>query len=259
MEGPPPVVVVSPTVPARAPATWIRVTAPGGGARSAPAAGGPPWCQVGDHAVRVVLGFGDAGERAALARALEAQGCEVCGAAATAEAVVALAVEHHPEVALVDTDLPGHGISAAREIARRLPSSAVVMMSATIEDDDLLDHLRAGATGYLPTGVPPERLVAALRGVLEGEAALPRRLVGRVLEEFRSPAVPRFNRTSPAAARLSAREWEVMELLGEGLATDQVARRLFLSPNTVRVHVSSALRKLRVKDRESAFALLRQG
>ncbi|HWJ82879.1 MAG TPA: response regulator transcription factor [Nocardioides sp.] len=213
---------------------------------------------MGDFPVRVVLALTDHDERAALASALAAHGCTVCGAADAVEAVVALAVEHRPDIALLDVELPGRGISAAREIARRLPASAVVMIAATVDDEELLDCLRAGATGYLPKDIAPERLVAALRGILDGEAAMPRRVVGRILEEFRAPAVPRFNRTSPAAAKLSAREWEVMELLAEGLATAQVARRLFLSPNTVRVHVSSALRKLRVTDRESAIALLRE-
>jgi DNA-binding NarL/FixJ family response regulator len=74
---------------------------------------------------------------------------------------------------------------------------------------------------------------------------------------LRSPASPRFVKTSPAAAKLTAREWQVMELLGAGLTTDQVARRLFLSRSTIRVHVSSTLKKLRVTDRASAFAILR--
>jgi DNA-binding NarL/FixJ family response regulator len=199
-------------------------------------------------------------ERDALARDLEVHGCRVSGVAGTIEQVVTLASEHRPHVVLLDVDLPGHGLAAAREIARRVPSCAVVMMGLGLADDDVvIDALRAGATGYLPKGIAPERLVAALNGIRDGEAAMPRRLVGRILEEFRAPAVPRFDRASPAASRLTAREWDVMALLGEGLATDQVARRLFLSPTTVRVHVSSAMRKLRVKDRESAFTLLRGG
>ena len=87
-------------------------------------------------------------------------------------------------------------------------------------------------------------------------AAMPPRLVARVLESFRQPG-RRVPRRSPVAARLSSREWEVMELLGTGKSTDEVAKLLFLSPTTVRVHVSSVLRKLAVKDRESAFKLLR--
>jgi DNA-binding NarL/FixJ family response regulator len=133
----------------------------------------------------------------------------------------------------------------------------VVMLTQSAEDDDLFDSLRAGASGYLLKDTDPVRLPDMLRGVLSGEAAMPARLVARIMDEFRAPTKRRFGRTTVAAAKLSAREWEVMQLLSEGLSTDDVARRLFLSATTVRVHVSSVLKKLRVKDRESAFRLLR--
>ena len=209
--------------------------------------------------MRVVMADDHARMRTRIRKALEAGGCEVVGEGATAEEAVALAAEHAPDVALLDIHMPGNGIAAAREIARTLPATAVVMLTASAEDDDLFDSLRAGASGYLLKDTDPDVLVEALRGVVEGEAAMSRRLVGRIMEEFRSPATPRFVRRSKASARLSAREWEVMELLGEGLTTDEVAQRLYLSPTTVRVHVSGVLRKLRVKDRESAFRLLREG
>lgn len=212
-----------------------------------------------DEAMRVVMADDHARMRTRIRQALEAGGCDVVGEGASAEEAVALAAEHAPDVALLDIHMPGNGIAAAREIARTLPATAVVMLTASAEDDDLFDSLRAGASGYLLKDTDPAVLVGALRGVLEGEAAMSRRLVGRIMEEFRSPATPRFARRSRASARLSPREWEVMELLGEGLTTDEVARRLFLSPTTVRVHVSGVLRKLRVKDRESAFRLLREG
>lgn len=207
--------------------------------------------------VRIVVADGDPSVRIDVATALEASGCVVCGEAGTAAEAVTVAVQHRPDVVLIDIDLPGHGISAARELARRLPSTALVMFAATADDDDLFDSLRAGAAGYLLKDTDPDRLGHALRGVLDGEAAIPRHLVRRLTEEFRSPALPRFVQSSPAAAKLTAREWQVMELLGSGLTTDQVARRLFLSRSTVRVHVSSALKKLRVTDRESAFDILR--
>ncbi len=211
----------------------------------------------GDDLIRVVVGDGDADTRSAVIAALEGNQCVVCGEAGTTDEVIAVAVEQRPDVVLLDVDLPGHGITAAREIARRLPATALVMFAAKADDDDLLDSLRAGASGYLMKDTDPARLGFALRGVLNGEAAIPRHLVRRLTEEFRAPALPRFVQTSPAAAKLTAREWQVMELLGAGLTTDQVARRLFLSRSTVRVHVSSALKKLRVTDREAAFALLR--
>ena len=88
-------------------------------------------------------------------------------------------------------------------------------------------------------------------------AAIPRTLVAQILESFRSTKVRRFGRTSKAAGLLTSREWEVMELLSEGLYTEEVAARMFISPTTVRVYLSSVLRKLRVKDRKSAFEILR--
>jgi DNA-binding NarL/FixJ family response regulator len=212
---------------------------------------------VTEEPIRIVMADDHARMRTRIRDALEAGGCVVCGEGASADEALALATEHRPDVALLDIHMPGNGITAAREIARTLPGTAVVMLTASAEDADLFDSLRAGASGYLLKDTDPAVLVDELRGALEGEAPLSRRLVSRIMEEFRSPATPRFSRRSRAAARLSAREWEVMELLGDGLTTDEVAQRLFLSPTTVRVHVSGVLRKLRVKDRASAFKVLR--
>lgn len=212
-----------------------------------------------DQPIRVVMADDHTRMRTRIREALEVGGCVVVvGEGASAADAIALALEHRPDVALLDIHMPGNGITAAREIARSLPATAVVMLTASAEDADLFDSLRAGASGYLLKDTDPAVLVDELRRALEGEAAMSRRLVGRIMEEFRSPATPRFVRRSRASARLSAREWEVMELLGEGLTTDEVAKRLFVSPTTVRVHVSSVLRKLRVKDRASAFKLLRE-
>jgi DNA-binding NarL/FixJ family response regulator len=207
--------------------------------------------------VRVVIADDHTRIRAQVRAALEVDGCVVCGEGATADDAIALVAEHKPDVALLDINMPGSGIRAAQAIAGNHPQTSVVMLTQSADDADLFDSLRAGAEGYLLKGGDPGELGAALRGVLAGEAAMDARLVTRILDEFRAPAKGRFRRGSPAASKLSAREWEVMELLADGESTDDVARRLFLSPTTVRVHVSSALRKLRVKDRESALRLLR--
>ncbi len=213
---------------------------------------------VSDQPVRVVMADDHAWLRGLIRAALEADGCEVLAEGATADEAVGLAVQHRPDVVLLDISMPGGGIRAAQEISRQLPETAVVMLTQSDNDDDLFDSLRAGAAGYLLKDTPPDQLGDALRGVLSGRAAMSPRLVTRVLDEFRAPARRRLGRKSPAAAKLSAREWEVMELLGQGLTTDQVASRLFLSPTTVRVHVSAVLRKLRVKDRASAIQLLQR-
>lgn len=212
-----------------------------------------------DARIRVVLADDHAPMRALIRQALESGGCEVLGEAADAAAAVRLTLEHRPDVALLDIHMPGSGIRAAHDIGRAVPETAIVMLTQSSDDEDLFDSLRAGASGYLLKDADPARLADALRGVLTGEAAMSPRLVGRIMDEFRAPTKRRFLRTSPAAGRLSAREWEVMELLADGLPTHEVADRLFLSPTTVRVHVSTVLKKLRVTDRQSAFKILRGG
>jgi DNA-binding NarL/FixJ family response regulator len=195
--------------------------------------------------------------RARVREALEAGGFEVCAEAPDAVRAVEIALECRPEVVLLDIHMPGNGIRAAKEVSEQLPEAAVVMLTQSRDDADLFDALRAGAVGYLLKDMDTDRLPDALRGVLAGEAAIPRTLVAQILETFRTPKVRRFGRKSKQAQLLTAREWEVMELLSEDLSTEDVAARMFISPTTVRVHVSSVLRKLRVKDRKSAFEMLR--
>ena len=220
-----------------------------------PAAG--PSAGRGAERVRVVMADDHARMRGRIREALEAGGCLVLGEGASGPEAVALVLQHQPDVALLDIHMPGGGIAAAREITRARPEVAVVMLTHSAEDDDLFDSLRAGASGYLLKDTDPADLPDALRSAVAGEALMPPRLVARIMDEFRAPGRRRFTRRTPAAAKLSTREWEVMQLLGEGLSTEEAAGRLFLSPTTVRVHVSSVLRKLRVKDRESAFRVLR--
>jgi DNA-binding NarL/FixJ family response regulator len=210
-------------------------------------------------AVRVLLADDHAPTRDSVRRALEDDGCEVIAEAATATEAAELVAHHRPDVVLLDIRMPGSGIQAARMVSRASPETAIVMLTASEDDEDLFDSLKAGATGYLLKSAESSRLAATLRGVLAGEAAMPRTLMTRILDEFRAPPRRRFSRGSAAAAKLSTREWEVMDLLSNGLTTEEVAGRLFVSPTTVRVHVSSVLRKLRVKDRQTAFRLLRGG
>jgi DNA-binding NarL/FixJ family response regulator len=207
--------------------------------------------------IRVVVADDHTQLRARVRAALEAGGCEVVGDGATADQAVALCRELRPDVVLLDIHMPGSGIRASHDITATLPETRVVMLTQSADDDDLFDSLRAGASGYLLKDADPAGLCDALHEVLDGRAALDPRLLGRVLDQFRAPSRARFRRSSRAAERLTSREWEVMELLAEGATTDQVARRLFLTQSTVRVHVSSVLKKLRVDDREEAIRTLR--
>ena len=209
-------------------------------------------------ALRVVIADDHAPTRAGVKMALEADGCVVLAALPDAPKAVAAALEHRPDVCLLDIHMPGGGIRAAGEITKALPDTAVVMLTASRDDEDLFDALRAGASGYLLKDMDPDRLAAALRGVMDGEAALPRSLALKVMRQLQSPNRRRFIPSrGTGAARLTSRETEVLEMMAEGLSTEQIAEKLFVGKVTVRTHVSNVLKKLRVPDRESAVRLVR--
>jgi DNA-binding NarL/FixJ family response regulator len=176
---------------------------------------------------------------------------EVCAEAADAPAAVKAAVSERPDVCLLDIHMPGSGVAAAWEIHARLPQAKIVMLTVSREDQDLFASLRAGASGYLLKDIDPRTLPRALQSVLDGEVALPRALVGRVIEEFRDRGARRRQALAHGREReLTSREWEVLDLLRHELSTAQIAKRLVLSPVTVRTHINAIVRKLEVQDRD---------
>jgi DNA-binding NarL/FixJ family response regulator len=195
--------------------------------------------------------------RASLRGSLERHGFVVAAEAADAASTVELALAERPEVCLLHVRMPGGGVATAHHITTRLPDTRVVMITADGGDNDLIDALRAGAVGYLSADTDLARLPNALRGVLAGEAAMPRKLVCRLIEEIRSHAGHRHLHC-PQGRRvdLTAREWEVIVLVHQGLSTAEAARELLVSPVTVRRHVSAVVRKLGVPDRQAAVRLL---
>lgn len=206
--------------------------------------------------LRVVVADDHPPTRAGVRGALEGDGFTVLAEVGDARKAVDAALEHSPDVALLDIHMPGGGISAASEISRRLPDTAIVMLTASRDDDDLFEALRAGASGYLLKDMDPDRLGPALRGVIAGEAALPRALMAKVVGEFRAKPRRRIGLKSQAAtARLTSREAEVLDLLALGLSTEEIAGRLFVGKVTVRTHVANILKKLRVTDREAAVRI----
>lgn len=196
--------------------------------------------------------------RAGVRMSLEDAGFTVCAEVATAGAAVDACVEQRPDVALLDVHMPGGGISAAARITAAVPETAIVMLTVSRDDADLFEALRAGARGYLLKDIDPDRLGPALEGVLAGEAALPRNLVTRLMEEFRNRD-DRTARPLGPLAKLTSREWETLDLMRQGLTTAEIAERLFVTPVTVRTHVSAILRKLQVSDREAAIEIASRG
>ncbi len=187
--------------------------------------------------------------------ALMRGGFQVVGEAADCDGAVSAVERERPDVCLLDVDMPGGGIETARRVAQTAPATSVVMLTISTNTEDLLEALRAGAVGYLPRDTSPDRLPAALCGVLKGEAALPRTLVGRVLQEFRAFTAAGVS-ASPVrvgTVQLTPRESEILRMLGSGLATVEVAELLSLSPITVRRHISAGVAKLGVEDRDAAI------
>ena len=196
--------------------------------------------------------MGDEPVRAGVQLALESGGFVVCAAEATGPSAVAAAVRERPDICLLDVQIRGGGISAAAEIASRLPHTAVVMLTASQAPADVLEALSAGARGYLLLDIGADRLPAALRAVVAGEVALPRALVGVVVEELRRTRGTPLAPARRTAAHLTSREWEVLQLLRQGLVTSEIGARLFIADVTVRRHVGRVLRKLGVSSRAEA-------
>jgi DNA-binding NarL/FixJ family response regulator len=208
--------------------------------------------------VRVLVVDHDRSSRAGVRLALAGHGFDVCAEADSREAAIQAARRGRPELCLVEVDIPGGGIAAAELLLAELPSTSVVMLSATVDSPRLFAALRAGARGYLLKDMDPARLPAALRGVLDGEAALARSLMGSVLDEFHARERGRHaSQLSRLGVELTNRERQVLELLDSGLDTAAIGERLLISAVTVRRHVSEILRKLQVPDRESALRLVR--
>jgi DNA-binding NarL/FixJ family response regulator len=205
---------------------------------------------------RVLLADEQLTDRRAVRGVLEEDGFDVCAEASDATNAIVAARGERPDLCLIAVLLPGGGIRTAAEIASHDPGAAIVMLAETGSRDHLLDSVRAGAVGYLRKDMDPRRIPAALRGVLRGEAAIPRDLTASLVKEFRARGRRRRVVGKVGAAELTPREWEVAELLEDGVTTGYIAERLMVSPVTVRRHISSVLTKLGVANREEARALL---
>jgi DNA-binding NarL/FixJ family response regulator len=221
---------------------------------------------------RVLVADGNAATRAALRCAIAGDTrFHVCAAVADAAGAVAAAVHEQPDICVLDVQLPGGGLSAAWEIGARLPRAKLVMLTRFAEDDDLFAALRAGADGYLLKRGEFDHLPDMLAGVCAGEAAVDPAFVATLLKYFRTRE-PRWRRpvglaaaairpsrrdSGSADARLTSREWEVLQLLSEGLSTAAISRSLMISSSAVRVHIAAIVRKLGVPDRAAAIEILR--
>lgn len=206
--------------------------------------------------IRLLLADAHAATRAGLRMALSGDPFTIVAEASDAPSAIASAVAERPDVCLLDADMPGGAAQATAEITRRCEGTEVVVLAAERDDGQMLDVVRAGAMGYLLKGMDPGRLRYAIIGVTNGEAAVPRTLVARLMLEFR---VRERRRLLIGTARLTPREWDVLELMAGGATTRSIGEALGIAEVTVRRHVSGVLAKLGVADRAAAVEMLRSG
>ena len=186
--------------------------------------------------------------RDAVERDLVAAGFDVVGVAATGTEALARFPAARPQVLVLDLQIPGPaGVEVTKQVIAQDPAARVLILSASGEQADVLDAIKAGATGYLVKSASRTELLDAVRRVARGDTVFTPGLAGLVLGEYRrllhAPA------KEPDAPTLTERETEVLRLVAKGLSYKQIAERLFVSHRTVQNHVQNTLRKLQMHNR----------
>ncbi len=184
----------------------------------------------------------------AVSRDLGSAGFSVVATAADGDEAVRRALATRPAVVLMDLQLPKvNGVEATRQIREALPDTRILVLSASGEQQDVLDAVKAGALGYLLKSARAEELYEAVRRTAAGQASFTPGLAGLLLGEYRRLATA--DPAKPERPELTERETEVLRLIAKGLTAKQVASRLVLSHRTVQNHVQNAMGKLQVHNR----------
>jgi two-component system, NarL family, nitrate/nitrite response regulator NarL len=178
----------------------------------------------------------------------------VVGQADDANGALRVVRELLPDLVLLDVTMPGGGITAARNIAVEFPATRIVMLTVSEDEDDLLAAMKAGAAGYVLKGVSARELGDVVRSVSGGEVYVAPALAWGLLREMSGP------RPSDPLAELSARERQVLELVGNGLSNQEIGLKLGLAEKTIKHYMTNILTKLQVRSRvEAALLAARAG
>ncbi len=181
---------------------------------------------------------------------------EVVGKAATGEEAISKAADLQPDVVLMDIQMPGiNGIEGTRRIVRDSPHIGILIVTMFEDDDSVFAAMRAGARGYVLKGADQEEILKVIRAVAAGEAHFGPEIARRLMSFF---SVPRPATVSEAFPDLTARECEVLDLIARGRSNQGIADELYLSPKTVRNHISNIFSKLQVADRAQAIIRARE-
>ena len=196
--------------------------------------------------------------RRGLRELLEEQGIRVIGEASSGADAIALAIRSRPDVVVMDLNLPRQsGVEATRELVTAMPEARVLVLTVEAGGRTVLDALIAGACGYLLKDATIEEIADGVRAAASGRSFISPRVGHHVLERLRGQA---GIEASSGDTPLSERELEILRLVAEGCDNDEIAARLFLSPRTVKNHVSSILAKLEMDNRvQAAVYAVRRG
>jgi two-component system NarL family response regulator len=166
---------------------------------------------------------------------------------------VAKAEETTPDVVLMDVRMPRvNGIEATRQIRELMPSTRVLMLTVSDEEDDLYEAIKAGATGYLLKEISVEEVAHAIHAVMQGQSLISPSMASKLIHEFNALARRAAEKEQLPAPALTARELEVLKLVARGMSNKDVADQLFISENTVKNHVRNILEKLHLHSRMEA-------
>ena len=183
---------------------------------------------------------------------------QVVGECGSVQEAVELTNKLKPEVILMDFSLPdGTGLDATRSILVRQPEVQIIFLTVHDNDERLIAAVRAGAKGYLLKNLSVSKLLASLRALERGEAAISRTMMARIMEEF-SQNGPVTNTTPSPLVGLTSREIEVLQELTDGITNQEIAVRLFISENTVKNHIHNILEKLGLANRREAIEFARK-
>ncbi|MDN5893625.1 MAG: response regulator transcription factor [Nocardioides sp.] len=200
-----------------------------------------------DEPIRVMIVDDHPMWRDAVERDLAAAGLKVVAVAANGSEALARFPATRPQVIVLDLQIPApNGVEVTAEVVRQDPSARILILSASGEQQDVLDAVKAGATGYLVKSASKEELIDAVHRVARGDTVFTPGLAGLVLGEYRRMLDGGGNDDRP---RLTERETEVLRLVAKGLSYKQIADRLVLSHRTVQNHVQNTLRKLQLHNR----------
>ena len=172
---------------------------------------------------------------------------KVIGEGASRDDAIHLVEKLRPDIALIDLSMPGGGIQATRDIHTRYPSVKIIVLTVSEEDDDVMQALEAGASGYLLKGISADALLSVVRSVAAGDSYLAPTLAFRLVRGMHT----RDERqdSSDRLGLLTAKEQETLRLIGLGLNNDEIAHRMSIQIKTVKFHVSNLLGKLNLRNR----------